>query len=78
MKRCYLCDSPVEYSAVGVSVIINCQAQGPEDSEIVCSNCTNVLQEVTKRIRRSGVVLVRKLPDGILKIEEQTKYKIMD
>jgi len=77
MKRCYLCDSPVEYSTAGVSIIISCQAPGPEDSEIVCSNCTHVLQDARKRINRAGVVLIRKL-DGMLKIEEQAKYKIME
>jgi hypothetical protein len=72
--KCYLCESPIEKadnSELGVFVAC-CES---DEHHILCSMCTNVVQEAKKQLRHAGKVLVVKTIEGVVAVADPASYR---
>ena len=75
MHQCYLCESPIEKadeSDLGVFVV----CKDKDIHHILCSMCTNAVQEAKRQLRKAGKVLVIRTVEGIVAVVDPAHYSI--
>jgi hypothetical protein len=68
-----MCDSPVELAIAGVSVMVT--YSDINNQNVLCSNCTAILEEVKKQLRRSSIAVVVRSSEGLITMGDPSKLK---